>query len=149
VRQVRSNGANGGGPNGSGEHGEAGAGHNGAAGAGALHDTFEELVVLDRAGRVHVPQEYLEQYQIKGRARLELVDGGILIRAVDQRPPGSHKPGAGAGADGAGADGAGADGTGANTASPDSADTDSAAATAGQDAGTAKPKALRRWFGKK
>ena len=62
------------------------AGHNGAVGGSALHDTFEELVVLDRAGRVHVPQEYLEQYQIKGRARLELVDGGILIRAVDQRP---------------------------------------------------------------
>ena len=60
-------------------------GQNGAA--DGLHDTFEELVVLDRAGRVHVPQEYLEQYQIKGRARLELIEGGILIRAVAQRPP--------------------------------------------------------------
>ena len=59
-------------------------GQNGSA--GGLHDTFEELVVLDRAGRVHVPQEYLEQYQIKGRARLELIEGGILIRAVAQQP---------------------------------------------------------------
>ena len=80
VRQLRTNG-----------NGEAGdhqgeAGHNGAVAGIALHDTYEELVVLDRAGRVHVPQEYLEQYQIKGRARLELVDGGILIRAVEQRP---------------------------------------------------------------
>jgi hypothetical protein len=37
---------------------------------------------------VHVPHEYLEQYAIKGRARLELVDGGILIRAVE--PPHSQ-----------------------------------------------------------
>jgi putative ABC transport system ATP-binding protein len=81
VRQVRANGANG-----NGAAGQIEGGHNGIVGASALHDTFEELVVLDRAGRVHVPQEYLEQYQIKGRARLELVDGGILIRAVDQRP---------------------------------------------------------------
>ena len=58
-----------------------------ARGIGGLHDTFEELVVLDRAGRVHVPQEYLEQYQIKGRARLELIEGGILIRAVAPQPP--------------------------------------------------------------
>lgn len=59
----------------------------GAIAGAAVHDTFEELVVLDRAGRVHVPQEYLEQYDIKGRARLELVDGGILIRAVEARSP--------------------------------------------------------------
>jgi ABC-type multidrug transport system ATPase subunit len=80
VRQARTNGANGG-TDGSGDD----MGQNGAA--GGLHDTFEELVVLDRAGRVHVPQEYLEQYQIKGRARLELIEGGILIRAVAQQPP--------------------------------------------------------------
>jgi ABC-type lipoprotein export system ATPase subunit len=77
VRQARANGdaaANG-------DHGaETG------AGGGIAHETFEELVVLDRAGRVHVPQEYLEQYAIKGRARLELIDGGILIRAVEQPP---------------------------------------------------------------
>ena len=75
VRQARANGSDG-----SGQEG----GQNGAG--GGLHDTFEELVVLDRAGRVHVPQEYLEQYQIKGRARLELIEGGILIRAVAPQP---------------------------------------------------------------
>jgi peptide/nickel transport system ATP-binding protein len=59
----------------------------GDAGNGAVvHDVFEELVVLDRAGRVHVPHEYLEQYAIKGRARLELIEGGILIRAVEPQP---------------------------------------------------------------
>jgi ABC-type lipoprotein export system ATPase subunit/bifunctional DNA-binding transcriptional regulator/antitoxin component of YhaV-PrlF toxin-antitoxin module len=100
VRQVRSNGNGEGGEGADG--GEGAAGHNGAVGGSALHDTFEELVVLDRAGRVHVPQEYLEQYQIKGRARLELIEGGILIRAVDQRPPGgASAPKTGAQADGA------------------------------------------------
>ena len=82
VRQLRTDGKNGNGAAG----GQDEAGHNGALGATALHDTFEELVVLDRAGRVHVPQEYLEQYQIKGRARLELIDGGILIRASRPAP---------------------------------------------------------------
>lgn len=41
---------------------------------------LEELVVVDRAGRLHVPQEYLEQLNIRGRARLEVTDEGILIR---------------------------------------------------------------------
>jgi putative ABC transport system ATP-binding protein len=41
---------------------------------------YAELVVLDRAGRVHVPQEYLEQFGIKGRAQLEVTEDGILIR---------------------------------------------------------------------
>jgi ABC-type lipoprotein export system ATPase subunit len=45
---------------------------------------FEELVVLDSAGRLQVPKDYLEQYKIKGRAQLELVDDGILIKPVAQ-----------------------------------------------------------------
>lgn len=52
---------------------------------GTHHDTFEELVVLDRSGRVHVPPEYLEQLQIRGRARLEITAEGILIRPVEQQ----------------------------------------------------------------
>ncbi len=46
-------------------------------------DHYAELVVLDRAGRVHVPQEYLEQFNIKGRAQLEITDDGILIRPTE------------------------------------------------------------------
>jgi ABC-type lipoprotein export system ATPase subunit len=130
VRQVRSNGANGG--------GEGEAGHNGAAGSAAIHDTFEELVVLDRAGRVHVPQEYLEQYAIKGRARLELVDGGILIRAVEQRPPAGEKS---KGADGDGMGGAADDPTAEGGA-------EGIAESAAPPAAP-KPKGLRRLFGKK
>jgi len=47
-------------------------------------DVFEELVVLDSAGRLQVPKEYLEQFNIKGRARLELTEEGILIRPAPQ-----------------------------------------------------------------
>jgi len=42
--------------------------------------TYEELVVLDSAGRLQVPKEYLERFQITGRARLEITEEGILIR---------------------------------------------------------------------
>ncbi|HQY92229.1 ABC transporter ATP-binding protein [Caldilinea sp.] len=45
--------------------------------------TFEEWVVLDKAGRVHIPPEYLEQVQIRGRARLEVTADGILIRPAE------------------------------------------------------------------
>jgi ABC-type lipoprotein export system ATPase subunit/bifunctional DNA-binding transcriptional regulator/antitoxin component of YhaV-PrlF toxin-antitoxin module len=50
----------------------------------AQQSTLEELVVLDRAGRVHIPQEFLEQFNIKGRARLEITEDGILVRPVRQ-----------------------------------------------------------------
>jgi putative ABC transport system ATP-binding protein len=43
---------------------------------------YEELIVLDAAGRLQLPQDYLEQLAIEKRVRLELVDGGILIRPV-------------------------------------------------------------------
>jgi putative ABC transport system ATP-binding protein len=52
--------------------------------AHATHtDHFQELVVVDRAGRLHVPQELLQQFNIKGRAQLEVTEEGILIRPSD------------------------------------------------------------------
>jgi putative ABC transport system ATP-binding protein len=45
----------------------------------------EELVVLDSAGRLQVPRDYLEEYDIGGRVRLERTPGGILIRPVSGR----------------------------------------------------------------
>jgi bifunctional DNA-binding transcriptional regulator/antitoxin component of YhaV-PrlF toxin-antitoxin module len=54
---------------------------------GETHDEehkYAELVVLDRAGRIHVPHEYLEQFDIKGHAQLEITDEGILIRQAAQ-----------------------------------------------------------------
>jgi putative ABC transport system ATP-binding protein len=47
-------------------------------------DIFEELVVLDSAGRLQIPKEYLESLSIKGRARLELTEDGVLIRPAPE-----------------------------------------------------------------
>lgn len=46
---------------------------------------FEELVVLDSAGRLQVPKDLLEQFAIKGRAIIDVTDDGILIRAAPER----------------------------------------------------------------
>jgi ABC-type lipoprotein export system ATPase subunit len=45
-------------------------------------EAFHEFVLVDSAGRLQVPREYLEQFKIKGRVQMEVVDEGILIRPV-------------------------------------------------------------------
>lgn len=45
-------------------------------------DLYEELTVLDAAGRLQIPKEFLAQLNIKGRVRVELTDDAILIRPV-------------------------------------------------------------------
>jgi putative ABC transport system ATP-binding protein len=45
-----------------------------------------ELAVLDSAGRVQLPREYLEEFNIKRRVLIETTTEGILIR----RPDGEH-----------------------------------------------------------
>lgn len=52
--------------------------------AGHEEEMFEELVILDSAGRLQIPKEYLEQFNIKGRAQLEISEEGILIRPASQ-----------------------------------------------------------------
>jgi len=47
-----------------------------------VEDTFTEFVLLDSAGRLQVPREYLEQFNIRGRVILEATEDGILIRPV-------------------------------------------------------------------
>jgi ABC-type glutathione transport system ATPase component len=47
--------------------------------------TYEELVVLDTAGRLQIPRDYLEELRIGDRARVELTDEGILIQPVEGR----------------------------------------------------------------
>jgi len=42
-------------------------------------EVFEELTVLDSTGRLQIPKEYLQQFGIKGRARLEITEEGILV----------------------------------------------------------------------
>ncbi len=51
-------------------------------------ERFEELTVLDSAGRLQVPKEYLEQFNIGRRVRLEVAEDGILIRPVAQSDEG-------------------------------------------------------------
>jgi putative ABC transport system ATP-binding protein len=64
----------------------AGNGQSRAAPAGSQdgkqlpEDIFEEVVLLDSAGRLQLPREYLESLNIKGRAHVELVKDGILVR---------------------------------------------------------------------
>jgi ABC-type lipoprotein export system ATPase subunit/bifunctional DNA-binding transcriptional regulator/antitoxin component of YhaV-PrlF toxin-antitoxin module len=45
-------------------------------------DAHVEWVVLDSAGRLQVPKDYLQRFNIQRRAELELTDDGILIRPV-------------------------------------------------------------------
>jgi putative ABC transport system ATP-binding protein len=64
-------------------------------------DHFEELVVLDSAGRLQVPKAYREALDIHGRVRMEMVDEGIVIRPVPREeqeqmgvpPPGRSQAG--------------------------------------------------------
>jgi ABC-type lipoprotein export system ATPase subunit/bifunctional DNA-binding transcriptional regulator/antitoxin component of YhaV-PrlF toxin-antitoxin module len=49
--------------------------------------TYHEYVVLDGAGRLQIPREYLEQLGITGRAQVELTDRGILIVPARQTEP--------------------------------------------------------------
>jgi len=51
----------------------------------AEEHAFTELTVLDSAGRLQIPKEYREQFEIRRRVQLELVDDGILIRPVVDR----------------------------------------------------------------
>jgi hypothetical protein len=55
-------------------------------------ETFEEFVLLDSVGRLQVPREYLEQFNIQGRVHLEAVENGILIRPVTGTEAESQSP---------------------------------------------------------
>ena len=46
--------------------------------------SFDELVILDAAGRLQLPKELLERFAIKGRATIDISDNGILIKPVDR-----------------------------------------------------------------
>jgi putative ABC transport system ATP-binding protein len=61
-----------------------GKGENGEEEAQETEEVFEELIVLDSAGRLQVPKDYLEQFDINRRVKLEVTDNGILIKPVDE-----------------------------------------------------------------
>jgi putative ABC transport system ATP-binding protein len=54
---------------------------------GEAEEQFEEVILLDAAGRLQVPREYLDQFNIQGRVHLELKDDGILIRPAKTHSP--------------------------------------------------------------
>jgi len=49
-----------------------------------------ELAVLDAAGRLQIPREYLEEFEIKRRVLIETTADGILIRKPDGNHQGEH-----------------------------------------------------------
>ncbi len=55
-----------------------------ASATGAHEHEVVEWVVLDAAGRLQVPKDYLQQFGIRRRVQLELRDDGILIRPAAQ-----------------------------------------------------------------
>lgn len=46
----------------------------------AHQEQFEELIVLDSAGRLQIPLTYREQLDIRHRVEMEVTDNGLLIR---------------------------------------------------------------------
>jgi ABC-type lipoprotein export system ATPase subunit len=54
---------------------------------GEAEEQFEEVILLDAAGRLQVPREYLDQFNIQGRVHLELKEDGILIRPAKTHSP--------------------------------------------------------------
>lgn len=55
------------------------------------HVTYQEYVVLDSAGRLQVPREWLEELGIGKRAQLEFSEGGVIIRPAEGHAEGEVK----------------------------------------------------------
>jgi ABC-type lipoprotein export system ATPase subunit len=53
-----------------------------AEGNMVLGETHDEFVVLDGAGRLQIPREYLDKLDIKGKVRVEMVGEEIVIRSA-------------------------------------------------------------------
>lgn len=50
--------------------------------AESQEEQFEELIVLDSAGRLQIPKDYRERLAIQDRVRMEITEDGIIIRPV-------------------------------------------------------------------
>lgn len=61
----------------------------GEAGEPDGDEHFEELLVLDSAGRLQVPKQLREELGIRDRVRAEVIDGGLLLRPLE---PGEQVP---------------------------------------------------------
>ena len=66
------------------------------AGSTDTEQTHDEFVVMDAAGRIQIPREFLEQLGMSDRVHVEMEDGRIVVRPVERRLPGfSGAPAAG------------------------------------------------------
>jgi ABC-type lipoprotein export system ATPase subunit/bifunctional DNA-binding transcriptional regulator/antitoxin component of YhaV-PrlF toxin-antitoxin module len=54
-------------------------------------DHYEELIVLDSAGRLQIPKAHREELNIRRRVTLEVVPDGILIKPVNKEDDVGHK----------------------------------------------------------
>jgi putative ABC transport system ATP-binding protein len=54
--------------------------------------THEEFVVMDAAGRIQIPRDYVEKLGMGRRVRVEMEDGRIVVRPVEG-PPGAAENG--------------------------------------------------------
>ena len=63
-------------------------------GEGSVEDdeAYAELVVVDNSGRLHIPPDYLEQFDFSGRARIDVTEDGLLIRPHDASPIAPSQP---------------------------------------------------------
>lgn len=59
------------------------------AGSTDTEQTHDEFVVMDAAGRIQIPREFLEQLGMSDRVHVEMEDGRIVVRPVERRLPGS------------------------------------------------------------
>lgn len=64
---------------------EGGDGASGDAAAGGEHHAYHEYVVLDYAGRLQIPREFLDELGISDRAQIDLTPDGILIKPAEGR----------------------------------------------------------------
>lgn len=65
-----------------------------AAASEAQAVAYEERVVVDAAGRLQIPKDYMERYRLYPRARLIPQADGLLVQSVAQASDGSAQPNA-------------------------------------------------------
>ena len=56
-----------------------------SADARAEEEVLEEFYLIDGSGRVQIPKEYLNALNIKGRARISLKDGEVVLQPEEKR----------------------------------------------------------------
>ncbi len=95
--------------------------------------THEEFVVMDGAGRIQIPRDYVEKLGMGRRVRVDMEDGRIVVRPVEDGPGGGGENGEATPPDGA-------------TAQPAATGGPTGSAASAGSAGSAGSKPRRRPF---